>query len=94
MSTTIELEFPMTVRIPGAAATAHSSLTGLPSGDDHPQYHNDARGDARYSPLGHTHTSLASVDITTLRIALGNGQFIRLVPVIEDGKPTIQPVLE
>lgn len=27
--------------------TDHGGLTGL-SGDDHPQYHNDARGDARY----------------------------------------------
>lgn len=32
----------------------HSSLTGL-SNDDHTQYHTDARGDARYSQLGHTH---------------------------------------
>lgn len=34
--------------------TAHSALTGL-NNDDHPQYHNDARGDVRYAKLAHTH---------------------------------------
>lgn len=38
----------------GGGVTDHGALTGLVD-DDHPQYHNDARGDARYSPLGHTH---------------------------------------
>lgn len=38
----------------GGGVTAHAALTGL-SADDHTQYHNDARGDARYSQLGHTH---------------------------------------
>jgi len=33
----------------------HGGLTGL-SDDDHPAYHNDARGDARYSLLAHAHT--------------------------------------
>lgn len=32
----------------------HGALEGL-ADDDHPQYHNDARGDARYSQLGHSH---------------------------------------
>lgn len=31
----------------------HGGLTGL-GDDDHTQYHNDARGDARYTLLGHT----------------------------------------
>lgn len=31
----------------------HGALTGL-ADDDHTQYHNNARGDARYSQLGHT----------------------------------------
>lgn len=31
----------------GGGVTDHGALTGL-SDDDHPQYHNDARGDARY----------------------------------------------
>jgi hypothetical protein len=34
--------------------TDHGALTGL-SDDDHTQYHNNLRGDARYSQLGHTH---------------------------------------
>ena len=38
----------------GGGVTDHGSLTGL-AGDDHPQYYNQARGDARYSQLGHTH---------------------------------------
>lgn len=33
----------------------HGLLTGL-ADDDHTQYHTDARGDARYSLLGHTHS--------------------------------------
>lgn len=36
-------------------AVAHSSLSGL-SADDHPQYLNTTRGDARYTQAGHTHT--------------------------------------
>lgn len=35
----------------------HGGLSGL-SDDDHAQYHNDARGDARYSALAHTHTGV------------------------------------
>ena len=35
--------------------TDHGALTGL-ADDDHTQYHTDARGDARYSQLGHEHT--------------------------------------
>ena len=41
--------------MPGA--TDHGLLTGL-ADDDHAQYHNDARGDARYSALGHNHTGV------------------------------------
>ena len=40
----------------GGGVTDHGALTGLDPDDDHPQYHNDARGDARYSQLGHAHT--------------------------------------
>lgn len=35
------------VEIPGGGVTAHADLSGL-SDDDHPQYHNNTRGDARY----------------------------------------------
>lgn len=41
--------------LPGASGVSdHGALTGL-ADDDHPQYHTDARGDARYSALGHNH---------------------------------------
>jgi hypothetical protein len=42
--------------------SSHSQLSGL-SADDHPQYFNQARGDARYSQLGHSH---AESDISGL----------------------------
>lgn len=52
----------------GGGVTDHGALTGL-GDDDHPQYHNNARGDARYSQLGHTHTNsevgLSNVDNTS-----------------------------
>ena len=41
-----------------SGATDHGALTGL-ADDDHTQYHNNARGDARYSQLGHTHAEIA-----------------------------------
>ncbi|MES2598604.1 MAG: hypothetical protein V4662_24935 [Verrucomicrobiota bacterium] len=40
--------------------TDHGALTGL-ADDDHPQYHNDVRGDARYSLLGHGHADKADL---------------------------------
>lgn len=46
----------------GGGVTDHGALTGL-GDDDHTQYHNDARGDARYSQLGHTHAlATGSID--------------------------------
>ncbi len=41
--------------VAGGGVADHGDLTGL-GDDDHPQYHNDARGDARYPLLAHTHT--------------------------------------
>ena len=38
----------------GSGVTDHGGLTGL-GDDDHTQYLNQTRGDARYSQLGHTH---------------------------------------
>lgn len=38
----------------GGGVTDHGALTGLED-DDHPQYHTDARGDARYSRTTHDH---------------------------------------
>lgn len=45
---------------PSGGVTDHGALTGL-GDDDHAQYHNDTRGDARYSLLAHTH---AFADLT------------------------------
>ncbi len=46
------------IGVPGPAGTTdHGALTGL-GDDDHPQYHTDARGDARYSLTGHTHAGV------------------------------------
>lgn len=42
----------------GGGVTDHGALTGL-SGDDHTQYHNDARGDARYYQQSQVDTALA-----------------------------------
>ena len=36
----------------GGGVSAHSALTGLTTGDDHTQYLNNTRGDARYAALG------------------------------------------
>lgn len=36
----------------GGGSSDHGTLTGL-ADDDHAQYHNDARGDARYAPVAH-----------------------------------------
>lgn len=40
---------------PVGGSSDHGTLTGL-ADDDHTQYHNNTRGDARYSLLGHNHT--------------------------------------
>lgn len=47
----------------------HGDLTGL-GDDDHPQYFDETRGDARYSQLGHTHVPgdiVGSIDAYTLQ---------------------------
>jgi hypothetical protein len=51
---------------PASASGDHGSLSGL-TDDDHAQYYNQSRGDARYSQLGHSH---AISDITGLTSAL------------------------
>lgn len=48
------------------AGLSHSTLSNL-SSDDHPQYYNTSRGDARWSLLGHTHSI---DDITMTQLAL------------------------
>ena len=43
----------------GTGVTDHGLLTGL-ADDDHPQYHTDARGDARYYQKGETDAAIAA----------------------------------
>ena len=94
----IRIEFPRVVSFSGGGGggggvTDHGALTGL-GDDDHSQYHNNARGDARYSLLAHTHTSLSALDVTTFRLAISGGRFVRLSVVEADGEITVSPVLE
>lgn len=51
---------------PSTGVTDHGLLTGL-ADDDHPQYFNQSRGDARYSKIGHTHAinDISDVTLTT-----------------------------
>ena len=49
--------------------TDHGALTGL-ADDDHPQYHNDARGDLRYQPLDSDLTAIAALATTAFGRAL------------------------
>jgi len=70
--------------------TDHGALTGL-GDDDHPQYHTDARGDARYFTQAQVTTSLAGkantthshaiTDVTGLQTALDGKQFKTYVTV-------------
>lgn len=46
------------------ATTDHGALTGL-ADDDHTQYFNQTRGDARYSLIGHSHLNYAPLNVTT-----------------------------
>lgn len=57
---------PGTVSGGGGGVTDHGALTGL-SDDDHPQYLNNARGDARYDALGAASAAqtAAATDATT-----------------------------
>lgn len=56
----------------GGGVTDHGDLTGL-SDDDHPQYHNDARGDARYYTKTQSDTALAAkADASSLTSHTGN----------------------
>lgn len=68
-------ELPSTDTLLYAGALSdHGSLTGL-ADDDHPQYQNQSRGDARYAQLGHTHplTSLNQSGAATGQTLIWNG---------------------
>ena len=47
-----------------SGVTDHGALTGL-NDDDHPQYHNNARGDARYDALGSASTVQGNLNTHT-----------------------------
>lgn len=90
---TVKISFPATIALEGAGGVSdHGELTGL-GDDDHPQYLNQARGDARYVQPA-TAVTLTGLDVTNLRISLGNGQWVKLVPVFEDGKIVLSPVVQ
>ncbi len=57
----------------GGGASSHGTLSGLED-DDHTQYHTNARGDARYAQLGHTHAAgdVTSGTFANARIAQSN----------------------
>ena len=71
----------------GGGVTAHSALTGL-GNDDHPQYHNNTRGDARYSPINPVTLGVNATADATNKLAVssaaslfnhaGNGHQIKL----------------
>lgn len=73
---TIQLETP--------AAQDHGSLVGL-SDDDHTQYHNDARGDARYSQLGHTHVAANVTDFNSSALAAAPAETTTTVGTLVSG---------
>ncbi len=55
----------------GSGVTDHGLLTGL-ADDDHAQYHNNARGDARYTLLNPLTLGINATADTTNRLAVGS----------------------
>lgn len=55
----------------GGGVTDHGALTGL-SDDDHPQYHNNARGDARYAPIVPSMLGINATADATNRLAVAS----------------------
>jgi hypothetical protein len=65
----------------GGGVTDHGALTGL-ADDDHPQYHNDTRGDARYYTKTQADAAYQPLDsdLTTIAgLTVSNGQLMRRV---------------
>lgn len=63
----------------GGGVTDHGALTGL-TDDDHPQYHNNVRGDARYTVVVSSTSALKALDTTVvtsvaLRVVAKEGLF-------------------
>ncbi len=55
----------------GGGTSDHGALTGL-SDDDHTQYHNDARGDARYTPINPTTLGVNATPDATNKFAVAS----------------------
>jgi hypothetical protein len=72
--------------------SAHHDLTGL-SDDDHPQYYDQTRGDARYALAGHTHATVYEPAIlpgTTAQYWRGDKSWQTLNQAAVDGLMTNQ----
>ncbi len=71
---TIGMQGPPGSGTGGSGVTDHGALTGL-GDDDHPQYHNDARGDARYYTKTQSDAALAEkLDNSALSLIPKTGQ--------------------
>ncbi len=55
----------------GGGVTDHGALTGL-ADDDHPQYHTDARGDARYTPINPATLGINATADATNKLAVSS----------------------
>ena len=55
----------------GGGTSDHGALTGL-GDDDHPQYHTDARGDARYTPINPTTLGVNATADATNKFAVAS----------------------
>jgi len=76
-----------------AGVTDHGALTGL-GDDDHTQYYNQTRGDARYSLLAHSHGSIASAGtISVAAITPASGDYIVLTDASNSHLVSRGPVL-
>lgn len=66
----------------GGGVTDHGLLTGL-GDDDHSQYHNDTRGDARYTLRSNNLSDIASAATTRTNLGLGTAAVLN-VPATGD----------
>jgi hypothetical protein len=85
----------MAVQGPAGVDADHSGLLNLDA-DDHLQYHTDARGDARYSPLAHDHSGVyepADADIQSHLASASNPHSVTAAQVGADATGTAAGLL-